>query len=82
MRYDYSCETCNSIWEEERSIGDRDKPTEQPHDCGGKVKRLISPMRLSYAGIHSNLKRAGSGWNDVLTSIKKASGKGSTIETR
>jgi putative FmdB family regulatory protein len=85
MRYDYYCESCEEVWEETQFLNDRDLPTQEPcPHCGAKeVKRCVpNKMNLSYAGAKSPLARAGSGWNDVLTSIKKASGKKSTIQTR
>lgn len=85
MNYDYRCNSCNAEWEESQFLNDRDLPTEEPcpHCKEMSVKRVIlKAPRVSYSGAVSNLKRAGSGWNDVLTGIKKASGKNSTIETR
>lgn len=85
MRYDYFCESCKEVWEEVQFLKDRDLPTTLPcPHCGIKeVKRgYTTAPHFSYAGSMSNLKRAGSDWNDVLTSIKRASGKKSTINTR
>jgi predicted nucleic acid-binding Zn ribbon protein len=86
MRYDYYCEGCKSEWEEQQFLNDRDLPLTKPcPQCknSGQIKRgIFRAPHFSYAGSKSNLRRAGSGWNDVLQSIKKASGKKSTIETR
>jgi hypothetical protein len=38
-------------------------------------KYIIAATGISYHGPISNTRRAGSGWNDVLKGIKKASGK-------
>lgn len=43
------------------------------------VKVLSSPKFAS--NTMSNLRRAGSEWNDLLKGIKKASGKDNTIKT-
>ena len=43
------------------------------------VKVLSTP---GFAGnTTSNLRRAGSGWNDLLGQIKKGSGRGNTVKT-
>jgi putative FmdB family regulatory protein len=86
MRYDYKCTQCDTVWEEVQFMNDRDLPLTLPcpHcQTNGTVKRgIFKTARVSYAGSKTVLQRAGSGWNDVLTSIKRASGRKSTIETR
>jgi len=86
MRYDYYCTECEDVWEEKQFLHDRDVPLELPcPTCGksGGVKRgFFNAAYVSYAGSKSNLARAGSGWNDVLTSIKRASARENTIATR
>lgn len=86
MRYDYTCTECNEQWEEVQFLNDRDLPLTKPcPKCKAKdsVKRgFFTPSAVSYAGSKSILARAGSGWNDVLTSVKKASGRNNTIQTR
>lgn len=85
MQYDYQCSECEATWEEKQFLKDRDVPTTLPCiECGktGCVKRLISKGSISYGGSKSNLVRAGSGWNDLLSGIKKASAKNNTIHTR
>jgi putative FmdB family regulatory protein len=86
MQYDYYCESCEEVWEERQFLNDRDLPTTLPCPhckATGTVKRgFFKAAHFSYAGAKTNLQRAGSGWNDVLTSIKKASGRKSTIVTR
>jgi len=63
----------------------RDAPCSEecPH-CKqiGSVKRIIAAPGISYAGAKTILQRAGSGWNDVLNKVKKASGRKANIETR
>jgi hypothetical protein len=67
-------------------MNDRDLPLSEPcPHCKteSQIKRLITNIpRIAYGGAKSNLARAGSGWNDLLTSIKKASGRSNTIQTR
>jgi hypothetical protein len=86
MQYDYFCESCEEVWEEKQFLKDRDLPLTLPcPHCkkNGTVKRgFFNTPHFSYAGSMSVLKRAGSGWNDVLKSVKRASGRQSTIETR
>ena len=41
---------------------------------------VVTTGNVNYRGVISDVKRAGSGWNDVLKGINKASGrKGNTI---
>jgi hypothetical protein len=41
---------------------------------------IVTNTNVNYNGVISDVKRAGSGWNDILKGIKKASGKkGNTI---
>lgn len=86
MRYDYECENCKARWEETQFLNDRDLPLSKPcPECSatGSVRRAIFfAAKIAYGGAKSNLSRAGSGWNDLLTGIKKASAKNNTITTR
>lgn len=86
MQYDYHCLACEERWEESQLLNDRDLPLTLPcPHCKtiDSVKRgIFNAPAMSYGGSQSVLKRAGSGWNDVLTGIKKASGKNSTIQTK
>lgn len=86
MRYDYYCSECKEKWEESQFLNDRDLPRTLPcPKCGERdcVKRgFFNAAGISYGGSKSNLSRAGSEWNDLLTGIKKASGKDATIQTR
>ena len=84
MTYDYKCTSCEKEWEENLTIATRNAPCEKPcPHCESKdsVIKLISPTRMSYEGAVSMQRRAGSGWNDVLKTIKKNSGPNSAIET-
>jgi predicted nucleic acid-binding Zn ribbon protein len=82
MTYDYYCDKCDKEWEDVFPSADRDKPVGQPCPCGkgGGVKRGVCAPALSFQGSVSAIRKAGSGWNDVLTGIKKASGKDANIE--
>lgn len=86
MRYDYYCSECKEKWEETQFLNDRDLPTTLPcpkcKKTGGVKRGYFTTATISYGGVQSNLSRAGSGWNDLLTGIKKASGKDTTIQTR
>lgn len=86
MNYDYYCDVCESTWEENNFMNQRDVPIGLPCPlCGiaGSVQRpLLNVARVSYDGNKTILQRAGSGWNDVLTKIKSKSGRHNTIETR
>ena len=82
MIYDYYCDKCEKTWEENHTMANRDEPVGKPCSCGdgGIVKRGVCAPGLNYQGAMSPIKRAGSGWNDVLKGIKKAAGPKSTIE--
>ena len=82
MTYDYYCDKCDKVWEESHPMADRDKPVRKPCPCekNGIVKRGVCAPGLSYEGAVSPIRRAGSGWNDVLKGIKKASGPKSNID--
>ena len=82
MTYDYYCDKCDKVWEESHSIADRDKPVGKTCPCegNGTVKRGVCAPGLSYEGAVSPIRRAGSGWNDVLKGIKKAAGPKSNID--
>ena len=85
MRYDYFCTECNARWEETQFMNDRDAPIALPCQRCGKincVKRGVVSLAVSYEGGKTVLQRAGSGWNDVLNKVKKASGRQTKIETR
>lgn len=85
MNYDYYCTGCDAKWEESQFLNDRDLPLSSPCPfckADGGVKRGVSKTSISYGGSKSNLSRAGSGWNDLLMSVKKASGRNNTIHTR
>jgi len=85
MTYCYSCDSCSVEWEANLPMNDRDVPCSEecPHcSAVGSVKRILAAPGISYAGSKTILQRAGSGWNDVLNKVKKASGRNAKIETR
>ena len=80
--YDFHCESCGHEFEENVPLVERDEVRACPK-CGKKqVKRGVSAVKLSYTGFKDPISRAGSGWNDVLKGVKKASGRKNTIRTR
>ena len=82
MIYTFACDNCNGSFEVNVPIADNQKPLSKPCQlCGvkGKVYRVFDQGGFLYNGIHSTSKRAGDGWNDVLKSIHKASGKDSVV---
>jgi putative FmdB family regulatory protein len=80
--YDFNCPDCEHEFTENVPIANRDDARACP-SCGkSNVKRRVSAVRVSYSGFKENVTRAGSGWNDVLNKVKKASGRKNTIKTR
>lgn len=86
MTYRYICSACSSDWEANLNIDFRNFPCDEPCPkclaAAGAVSRRIDSPSISYNGSKTILQRAGSGWNDVLNKVKKASGRHTTIETR
>lgn len=83
MTYTYHCSACNTSFEKESSIDDRNKPVSEPcpHCSENAVKRTITSLNIVHqAG--DTISRTDSGWNDMLKRIKKSSGKHSTIQVK
>ena len=79
--YSYKCKKCENYFEEILKMADRDEPTKQQcKECGGELYRTMETAGLISDSM-STMRRAGSGWNDILKGIKKASGKDNTIKT-
>ena len=79
--YDFHCPDCGHDFEELVPLDEREKPRKCP-SCGKKkCTRGVSAVKLSYSGFKDPIKRAGSGWNDVLKKVKKGSGRSNTIRT-
>jgi len=59
----------------------RDEATQEPcPECGGEIYRTLETGGL-ISDSKTPLRRAGSGWNDVLKKIKKGSGRKNSIKT-
>jgi putative FmdB family regulatory protein len=72
--YNYRCLKCDKTEERFVSISQRDDSQTCSCEESGEMKRMISNPSLSHDMINP-IKRAGSGWNDVLKRISKNSGK-------
>jgi len=85
MTYTFKCEACQNHWETNLTVATRDNPCSEPcPQCSeyNVTRTFIAAPRISYDGSLTVLQRAGSGWNDVLNKVKKASGRQAKIETR
>lgn len=83
MTYNYHCDACGKNFDKGFSIADRDKPTTKPCPAchkKGKVTRVFQSPAVSYEGPKSDIRKAGSGWNDVLKRIDKYAGKRSQVD--
>ena len=82
MTYEYICDKCKNRWDEVHPMKDRNHPVGKQSPCceDGVVKMSITAPGLNFDGAISPIRRAGTGWNDVLKGIKKASGKDNTID--
>jgi putative FmdB family regulatory protein len=83
MIYSFQCSSCESKFDKESSIDDRNKPLEEPcPSCGQRtVKRSITSLNIVHQS-GDTLSRTDSGWNDMLKRIKKSSGKDNTIQVK
>lgn len=77
--YNYRCLKCDKTEERFVSISQRDDSQTCSCEEKGELKRMISSPPITHDTIHP-IKRAGSGWNDVLKKIKKNAGR-NNIET-
>ena len=84
MTYDYHCKACNSNFELNIASEDRDKPIKKKCPLcqkKGKITReFIKAPLLSYEGAVSDIRRAGSGWNDVLGRVAQYAGPRSQVD--
>lgn len=78
--YDFQCDKCGATEEVILPLDKRDDDRYCSDCFGGRMIRIIGAPYTSYEGAMTPIKRAGSGWNDVLKGIKKASGRSSNIE--
>lgn len=69
--YNYLCNSCGEEFDRFNSIAERNVPTEEP--CPSCGKETVS-MKIGAPGLNAevggSLKKAGSGWKDVLGKIK------------
>ena len=77
--YDYRCIKCDKIEERFVTIAKKDEPLICSCEEKGELKRMIACPPITHDTINP-IKRAGSGWNDVLKRRKKNSGA-NNIET-
>jgi len=80
--YEYRCSDCEHHFEKYLSMKDNKQPEGEPcPECGAEntVYQSFTTTPKLVSGVTSPLKTAGSGWQDVLKGIKKASGKNHTI---
>ena len=82
MTYNYRCSSCDHDFEKNISIEERDSPSNKPcPSCKKKsVERVFKAPSISYEGAKSDIRRAGSGWNDVLKRVHKYAGKRSQVD--
>ena len=45
------------------------------------IERVLVPPKFTSSDGRSNLSKAGGEWRDLMSSIKKGSGRGNTIKT-
>ena len=72
--YDYRCEKCSQIWEENLSMSNNNKPCESPcPHCGetGEVKKHI----CGFPGVNVDTtltpdKKTGGMWSEITNKIK------------
>lgn len=80
--YSFECPDCKHDFEEIVSVNNRNDPIECPKCGKNRCVRAVTVAALSYSGFKDPITRAGSGWNDVLGKVKKASGRKNTVRTR
>lgn len=64
-------------------MSERDTPlSKECPNCNAKdsIEKIITAPAIT-SGTGSNLKKAGSGWRDLLGRIKKGSGRRNSIKT-
>lgn len=82
MIYTFECESCGDRFEANLPMSENKRPLVEPCPlCSAQdtVFRVFDSTGFIYTREGATQKAAGSGWNDVLKSIDKASGSGSTI---
>jgi len=82
MQYDYQCQKCGKEFSRIVPMADRDKPLLEKCPGCGKKKSIIRGFvaaKIVY-DISNPLKRAGSGWNDLMKKMAKGAGRHSKID--
>jgi hypothetical protein len=63
-------------------MSSRKEPEQSPcEQCGGEIYQSLTEAPKLVSDSKTAMRRAGTGWNDVLKGIKKASGRDNTIKT-
>jgi len=79
--YTYACDQCDHTFDQIHRMDDRRIPCDEPcPNCNATNSvdvRLGAPKIVS--GTTSTLRKAGSGWGDVLKKVKSGSGMNNTI---
>lgn len=81
MTYDFQCKKCDAKFEVISSIVDRDLTLKRAcPNCKKKngIERILNCMTISYDTINP-IRRAGSGWNDVLKKVAAPCGRHSKV---
>jgi|TARA_A100001201_G_scaffold132897_1_gene119769 putative FmdB family regulatory protein len=83
MIYVFECEACEKQFEKNLPMADCQKPLKEPCPlCGvkGEVFRVFQSTNFQHEMINTHQKKAGKGWADTMSAIKKASGRGHTMQ--
>lgn len=72
--YDYRCDKCEQLWEENLSMGDRDKPCKKKCpfcEEKGHVKKHVGgfPSMAVDTTMNANTKTGGR-WNEIMNRIQ------------
>lgn len=63
-------------------MSNRKEPEQTPCEkCGGEIYQSLTEAPKLVSDSKTPLRRAGSGWSDMLKKIKKGSGRSNTIKT-
>ena len=69
--YDYECQNCGIVFEEQMLIADRKAPTEKPcFQCGdGEIELLISAVSIGDP-VRLGITKPSAEFNDVMQKVK------------
>ena len=65
----------NLEWDVNMSYADLQKTLDENQH----FKHVLKPIKISAVSSKTNLRKAGSGWSDVLGEIKKGSGEDNSV---